>query len=375
MSRLLPICGCILGVLLSDATSAQEPDPIQQAKDAKIVETLQRLEGFDISGRPDIKAAVLRHLTTIKKTEPYLMLVRRFELKETSDELLSLVLEDPASTLGVESAKLLVKLGEMPRLTKLIDGEDADAAAKTLTALGLAGDPSTFDLLASLPLDEKRSAKVRIAAAQALARNRKGEQKLLEFAVAKQLPADLNFTVANALLSSTDEKIRAEAAKHLKLPAGANSKPLPPLAELVKRSGNIDQGRAVFVNVGTCAKCHVVRGEGKEVGPDLSEIGGKLSKEALYVSILDPSAGISHNFETYSAVLEDGNVVSGILVSQTDDAVILKTAEAIVRKLARSEIEILKKQPVSLMPSDLQKNLTAENLVDVVEYLTTLKKK
>ena len=73
-------------------------------------------------------------------------------------------------------------------------------------------------------------------------------------------------------------------------------------------------------------------------------------------------------------MLDDGNVVSGILVSQTDDTVVLKTAEAIIRKLDRSEIDTLQKQPVSLMPSDLQKNLTAQNLVDVVEYLTALKK-
>ena len=52
----------------------------------------------------------------------------------------------------------------------------------------------------------------------------------------------------------------------------------------------------------------------------------------------------------------------------------IETAEAIVSKIARDEIEDMKKQPISLMPSELQKSLTAENLVDVVEYLTTLKK-
>src|SRR5688572_6315005 len=110
--RSLPISiTCLLAAMFANAAAAAEPDPVQQAKDAKIVETLQRLEGFDISSRPDIRAAVLRHLNTIKKTESYLMLVRRFELKETGDELVSLVLEDPAGTLGVEAAKLLVKLG------------------------------------------------------------------------------------------------------------------------------------------------------------------------------------------------------------------------------------------------------------------------
>jgi putative heme-binding domain-containing protein len=360
--------------MLQCGTFADEPDPAQAAKDARIVETLSRLEGFDISARPDIKEAVLRHLGTIKKTEQYLILARRFELKETSDELVALMLDDPVSTLGVEAAKLLLKFGERPRLTKLMNGEDADAAAKCVTALGLTGDNGSFEFMARLPADERRPVKVRVAAAQALARSRKGEERLMELVVTKRLPADLSFTVANALFASPDEKTRAWAAKHLTLPAGANSTTLPPVAELVKQQGDAEQGKTVFNNAGTCAKCHVVRGQGKEVGPDLSEIGSKLSKEALFVSILDPNAGISHNYETYAAVLDDGNVVSGILVSQTDDTVVLKTAEAIIRKLDRSEIDTLQKQPVSLMPSDLQKNLTAQNLVDVVEYLTALKK-
>jgi putative heme-binding domain-containing protein len=149
---------------------------------------------------------------------------------------------------------------------------------------------------------------------------------------------------------------------------------LPPVSELVKRSGDVAAGKHVFNTIGTCAKCHKVRGEGKEVGPDLSEIGSKLSKEALYVSILDPSAGISHNFETYTFLLADGSVQNGILVSQTDAEFQVKTAEAIVRKIPREEVEEFKKSTVSLMPADLQKLLTAQNLVDMVEYMTTLKK-
>ena len=129
-------------------------------------------------------------------------------------------------------------------------------------------------------------------------------------------------------------------------------------------------GAKVLVNdLGTS-----VKGEGKDVGPDLTEIGSKLSKEAMYVSILDPSAGVSFNYETYVARTLDGTTLSGILVSQTDDSVELKTAESIVHKLKRDDIEALKKLPTSLMPADLQKQLKADDLVDIVEYLTTLKK-
>ena len=58
-------------------------------------------------------------------------------------------------------------------------------------------------------------------------------------------------------------------------------------------------------------------GEGKQIGPDLTEIGSKLSREAMFESILYPSAGISHSYETFTAELADGNVVTGLKVSET----------------------------------------------------------
>jgi putative heme-binding domain-containing protein len=130
----------------------------------------------------------------------------------------------------------------------------------------------------------------------------------------------------------------------------------------------------VYVDVGTCVKCHQFSGVGQNVGPDLTEIGDKLSREAFYESILYPSAGISHNYEAYAAVTKDGTVVTGLLVSKTPDEITLKGSDAIPRTFRMSEIEELAKQDVSLMPADLQKVLDEEQLVDLVEFLTTLKK-
>ncbi len=101
----------------------------------------------------------------------------------------------------------------------------------------------------------------------------------------------------------------------------------------------------------------------------------KLALEAMYVAILDPSAAISFNFETYNVLMDDGRDFSGVLVSQTDDSVTIKTAEAIERTIDRDEIDELIKQQISLMPSDLAQKMTTQQLVDVVEYLMALKKK
>ena len=53
----------------------------------------------------------------------------------------------------------------------------------------------------------------------------------------------------------------------------------------------------------------------------------------------------------------------------------IKTADAVLRKLPRDDIDLIEKQKLSLMPEGLQKNMTADELISLVEYLLTLKKK
>lgn len=357
------------------ASTSRGDDEAQRAKDAVIVRTLQRLPGVDLSTKPEAKAALLRHLATMQGTDAYFDLIEKFNLRDSGQELLRLATEHADSTVSVKAARLLVKFGEREQLAKAIRDPDSAKAAKVVAVLGLLADAKTNELLAPLVTDTELPLAVRSAAVAGLGRNAPGQKVLLTIVEQDKLPADAQFAAANALLSSADDAIRAAAAKRLSLPAAAGGEPLPPVSELVVKGGDAARGKAMFAGVGTCAKCHKVLGEGKDVGPDLSEIGSKLSKEAMYVSILDPSAGVSFNYETYVARTLDGTLLSGILVSQTDDVVELKTAESIVHKLKRDDIEALKKLPTSLMPADLQKQLKADDLVDIVEYLMTLKKR
>jgi len=364
----------LFAVFALSPVSLRAQDEAQRAKDARIVRTLLRLPGVDLADKPEAKAALLRYLAEQKRTDEYLQIAEKFSLRETKDELLRLAIEQGDGTLGVKAAGLLVKFGETDLLKKAIADPDPAKGAKLIGALGLTSDPKANDLLAPLVEDAQQPLTIRAAAVAAVGRNAPGQKWLLATIEQGKLAADLKFAAANVLLSSADEAIKAVAGKHLTLPTGAGGEPLPPVAELVKRSGDAARGKELFAGIGTCAKCHQVRGEGKQVGADLSEIGSKLSPEAMYVSILDPSAGISVGYENYLVRMIDGTVHTGILVSQTDEAVELKTAEAIVHKLLRDDIDQLKKQSLSLMPADLQKQLKAQDLVDIVAYLTTLTK-
>ncbi|HUG18187.1 MAG TPA: c-type cytochrome, partial [Planctomycetaceae bacterium] len=158
-------------------------------------------------------------------------------------------------------------------------------------------------------------------------------------------------------------------------PPSKDNKPLPPLEVLVKLQGNAENGKLLFNTTATCNKCHRVNEIGKQVGPDLDEIGSKLSREALIESILFPSAGISHNYENYLIVTDEGTTVSGVMVSETPEEVTLKGADAIPRTVKKSSIEEMVPQKISLMPADLQKVMTQQDLLDVVTYMQMLKKK
>jgi putative heme-binding domain-containing protein len=368
---------CAVHVFLTWTALAQEAldDSAEANRDRLVVETLLRLEGYDLESNAKAKASVLRHLKRQEGKPEYVKLARHFTLKETVPVLLELAVDRADETVGAEAISLVVTFDSLKQIRLIVEGKHTERAARALLALGHLDDRVVRDYLKSLVSDSSRSRSVRNAAARSLGRSRLGERELLDLARAKKVLEDTRFAVGNILLASGDPALRTEAGKYFKLPAGSNATPLPPIAQLIKISGDVKQGKKLFETTANCAKCHKVLGAGKDVGPDLSEIGSKLSREAMYVSILDPSAGISHNYETYLVELTSGNVLSGVLVSQTAEMVVIKTSEAIEKAIARSDIELMQKSEISLMPADLVKTQTKETLADIVEYLASLKKK
>ena len=196
---------------------------------------------------------------------------------------------------------------------------------------------------------------------------------LSELAESGEFDPALKDALAATLHTVQWDDIKEKAVAMFPLPQAKDAEPLPPVAELLTREGDVARGRIVFNTTGTCANCHIVNEVGKEVGPNLSGIGRKLSPLAMYESILFPSAAVSHNYETWSVLTVDGDVVTGILISETPDEIQLKDEKALIRTIAVDQIEDRRKQDISLMPADLQKVMSAEDLVDVVQYMSTLR--
>ena len=72
-------------------------------------------------------------------------------------------------------------------------------------------------------------------------------------------------------------------------------------------------------------------------------------------------------------VTKKGTTANGLLVSRTPEEISIKDAEAIVRTFKIAEVETITRSPISLMPADLHQLVTTAELVDLVEYLLTLR--
>jgi putative heme-binding domain-containing protein len=307
-------------------------------------------------------------------TIDFVNLAAQFRLERHYPELLALAQQHPGEQIGVEAIRALLSVDQFALIGSALTGDDVLAANNVAAALGNSADGRAVGLLLPIARDSSRDLQLRREATRGLAQSKGGAERLIALAKSGELDEALKPAASFPLNAAPWEDVRDQAAKLFPLPPPRNNEPLPPLTQLVDIQGNAERGREVFNKTGECAKCHIVNSEGKEVGPNLSEIGGKLSKPALFESILYPSAGVAHSYETYSAVLADGNVLTGLLVSQTADAVTLKKEDGLTVTVKPPEIEELVKQKISLMPADLQKTMTTQELVDVVEYLTTLKK-
>lgn len=353
--------------------AGEAPVADNPTRTAIAVEALSRLKGMDLEANPTVKTAVLKVLEQTRGTPQFVELVRDFNLPDQEAALLEFAAQHPASSTGTEAMRLVLK-GPNPGLVpSALAGTNA---LRVVEALGNTGENSIVPLLLPLVTDPARDVALRKQAVRALAQVQAGAADLLKLAEKQELPAELKLAASAALNSVRWDNLKARAAQLLPVPQGREAQPLPPVAELVKLTGDPTRGAAVFASetVG-CNKCHQVNGAGVDFGPNLSEIGTKLAKAALYESILDPTAGISFGFEAWQINLKDGDEAYGLIVSETADELAIKAVGGVVTRYPKTGIASRTKQKLSIMPSGLQQAMTKQELVDLVEYLASLKKK
>jgi len=221
-------------------------------------------------------------------------------------------------------------------------------------------------------LDIKAPLTEREAAVKTLGKSKAGGAALLDLVAKNTLPAELRATAAFAVAACPDAEIRAKGESALPRPKSKDGSVLPPISELVDRKGDAKAGAAVFRNNNggpNCIGCHQIGDEGRQVGPPLTTIGNKLSREQFFEAILTPSASILMSFELWIVRTKDGDIKTGIKAEENDDHITLKDNNGEYVDIPTDKIADKKQSALSMMPEDITKSMTVKDLVDVVEYL------
>jgi len=342
---------------------------------------LGMLEGGDATG--DIMTLVFKHLDmktakqdplfksllpklldNIKNPTDYLDLVKRYELKDQISRLTEMVMKD--SVLGVEAAKIQIKMNGLGEFQKLTQNKDEDIVRKAIGVYGGVDEKPITDYLVSLFNNKNLNKGVRNQAMYAMY-GWNSEEILWNLVKANKVSEEVMPIAKKILLGTWHSDIRADA---MKMFGAEMDKELGDINELTKGVGNVAGGQKVFKMY--CTACHQVKGEGVNFGPSLTEIGSKLSKTALYSAIIYPSQGISFGYEGYKLKLKDGTEVEGMILSKTENDVNVKQiGSTIPTAFKRTDIVSMEENEESLMPKF---PLKKQEIVDLVEYLRTLKK-
>jgi putative heme-binding domain-containing protein len=122
-----------------------------------------------------------------------------------------------------------------------------------------------------------------------------------------------------------------------------------------------------------CLRCHKIGSEGTDAGPDLSNVGGKLGREHLVESILEPSRQIVEGFRGVTVLTRAGKVLTGFVANEAEGMLTLINADGDKIAVSLMEIEDRKTMRESPMPERLASALSPDEFCDVIAYLETLR--
>lgn len=138
------------------------------------------------------------------------------------------------------------------------------------------------------------------------------------------------------------------------------------VADTASLAGDPKRGAAVFQKA--CMVCHKVRGLGVEVGPDLTTVAAK-PREQLIEAIFDPNRAVEQRNAATQVTKKDKSLLVGQIASETPGNITLRLPGGAEMVVLRTDIELLKTLPTSLMPEGLESVLTAQEVADVLSFI------
>lgn len=179
-------------------------------------------------------------------------------------------------------------------------------------------------------------------------------------------PSALSAVQRAALAEHPDAGLRERAAALFRSSFKPDDATFSRFVSALKNSRQPAHGEQVFRE--KCGNCHQAHGVGSAVGPDLSAEFQR-AEETIIQDILAPSASITAGYSTYTVVTTDGRIVTGLVASESASSITLKQPQGKLETVLRKDIEEFKATSISLMPEDLVKSVSPQDVVDVIAWL------
>lgn len=154
-------------------------------------------------------------------------------------------------------------------------------------------------------------------------------------------------------------------------PAGSTPPPTGPRQIPEIAGGDWARGKQIFFGpqVG-CYKCHQIGEEGGKIGPDLSVLASR-DYASVLKDIREPSAAINPDYVAWNITLKNGDMQTGVIMSQTDARIVLGQVGGQSLEIPKSDIAQMKASKISLMPEGLLNGLNAREQRDLLTFLLT----
>ncbi len=230
---------------------------------------------------------------------------------------------------------------------------------RMIDAIGFVEDPKAAEILAALSVDASPVERSASTESESLTAHADWwENRLHE-----------NLEKSSGVIATSASQLRVRYAPAMHRPVDAER-----VERISTMTGDAEHGRELFYSKQvSCGNCHRLHDRGGDVGPNLTQIAARLTRRQLVEAILYPSNAVLTGYESWSIVDMQGRVFNGLLESAADN-IILKIADASRISIARTDIDELIRQGTSLMPEDLSKSLSDQQIADLVTMLSEMQR-